>query len=183
MMCHQAQPQFLHTCGRKRKADQPASVLRHEVNRVRCCHLCGDNEITFILTVLIIHQDEHPAISGIFNNIFNGRKHSYLRSPFTELLTAPALPFKSMFLSWLVMAVLASLIAPVVIALRTCLVACAAVVPLPFLPISVRWICESGTESVFPLSKVALLTPTCPPVMYRSLIMILRSGDFALSFS
>ena len=57
-----------------RKADQSATVLRHEVNRIRRRHLPGDNQIALVFAVFIVDHDNHFAIPDIFDDIRNRRQ-------------------------------------------------------------------------------------------------------------
>ena len=44
---------------------------RHEVDRVRRCHLRWNDQVAFIFAVFIINEDIHAAIAGFFDNFLN----------------------------------------------------------------------------------------------------------------
>ena len=48
---------------------------RHEIDGIRGRHLRGNNEISLILAILIIDQDEHLAVSGILNDVLDRREN------------------------------------------------------------------------------------------------------------
>jgi hypothetical protein len=52
----------------QRQADQAAAVLGHEVDRVGRRHLRGDDEVALILAVLVVDQDEHPAVARLVDD-------------------------------------------------------------------------------------------------------------------
>ena len=70
---HQRQAQLIHARTRHGKADQAARITRHEIDRIRGRELRGDHQIAFILTVFIIHQDEHAPTARFFQQ-FLGRR-------------------------------------------------------------------------------------------------------------
>jgi hypothetical protein len=70
---HQRQAELADALLRHGKADQAARMLRHEIDGVGRRHLCGNDEIALILAILVIDQDEHPAVAGVFNNFFGRR--------------------------------------------------------------------------------------------------------------
>ena len=51
-------------------AEHATSVLQHEVHFLRSNHFCGHDEVTFVLSVLIVnHDDELPCLE-VFNGFF-----------------------------------------------------------------------------------------------------------------
>ena len=62
----------------QRQADQPAAVLRHEVDRVGRRHLRGDDQIAFILAVLVIDQDEHAAVARLVDDLLGRGEEAVL---------------------------------------------------------------------------------------------------------
>ena len=49
-------------------------MRRHEVDGRRGRHLCGDDEVAFILPVFIIDQNEHAAIARFVDNFLGARQ-------------------------------------------------------------------------------------------------------------
>ena len=56
------------------KADQAAAEARHEIDRVRGRHLRRDDEVAFVFAVLVVHEDEHPALAGVLDDFLDGRQ-------------------------------------------------------------------------------------------------------------
>ena len=71
---HGVEMQRIRPLRRDGKADQPAAEARHEIDRVRRRHLCGDHEIAFVLAVLGVHENEHAALPGVFEDLLGGRQ-------------------------------------------------------------------------------------------------------------
>ena len=58
---HQRNLELVEPLRRHRQADQPAAVARHEVDRLRR-HLLGrDRQVAFVLAILVVDDDDHPA--------------------------------------------------------------------------------------------------------------------------
>jgi len=68
---HRFKPELLHALASERQADQPAPMRRHEVYRIGRGHLCRDDQITFVLAILIIDQDIHAAIARLVNDFLD----------------------------------------------------------------------------------------------------------------
>ena len=71
---HGVEMQRVRPLRRDGKADQAAAEARHEIDRVRGRHLSRDDEIAFVLAVLGVHEDEHPALPGVLKDLFGGGK-------------------------------------------------------------------------------------------------------------
>ena len=56
------------------QADQAAAVAGHEIDRVRGRQLRRDHEIAFVLAVLVVHENEHAALPGVFEDLLGGRQ-------------------------------------------------------------------------------------------------------------
>jgi hypothetical protein len=56
----------------ERQADQAAPVGGHEVDRIGRHHLRGDDQVAFVLAVLVVDQDEHPAVAGFLDDLLDG---------------------------------------------------------------------------------------------------------------
>ena len=52
----------------QREADQAAAVPRHEVDRLGRGHLRRDDEVALILAVVVVDQDEHPAVARLVDD-------------------------------------------------------------------------------------------------------------------
>ena len=62
------------------KADQASPILGHEIYGFRG-HLLGSHtEITLIFPILIIHEDDHPSFSDLFQCFSNFRCWHFLNS-------------------------------------------------------------------------------------------------------
>ena len=55
----------------ERQADQSSPVGRHEIDRVGRRHLRGDDQVPLIFAVLVIDQDEHPAVARFLDNLLD----------------------------------------------------------------------------------------------------------------
>jgi hypothetical protein len=71
---HQRQTKLLDPFLAEREADQAASVLGHKIDRVGSRHLRRDDEIALILAILVIDQDEHPAVARLVDQLFGTGK-------------------------------------------------------------------------------------------------------------
>src|SRR3546814_14634093 len=49
-------------------------MLGHEVDRVGSRHLGGDDEIAFVLAILVVHQNEHAAVLGLVDDFLDARQ-------------------------------------------------------------------------------------------------------------
>ena len=58
---HRRQPQPFGVLGGDRHADQTAAVLREEVDLLGRDEVRGEHEVAFVLAVLLIDEDDHPA--------------------------------------------------------------------------------------------------------------------------
>ena len=72
---HQFQAELFDAFAGKRQADQSAAVGSHEVDRVRSCHLRGDNEIALVLAVFVIDQDEHAPVARLVDDFLDRHEH------------------------------------------------------------------------------------------------------------
>ena len=55
------------------EANQAPAVCRHEVDHFRGRHLCRDDDIALVFAVFIVHQHEHAAVAGFFDDLFDRR--------------------------------------------------------------------------------------------------------------
>src|SRR4029453_16982639 len=65
-------PELVAALGREREADQPASVLGHEVDRVGRDELGGDREAALVLAVLVVDDDDHLALADVLDRLLDG---------------------------------------------------------------------------------------------------------------
>jgi hypothetical protein len=65
----------------QRETDQAATELRHEVDLLGRRHLRGDDQVALVLAVLVIDQDEHPAVARLVDDLFGARQISMLQAP------------------------------------------------------------------------------------------------------
>ena len=68
---HQFQTELFDARLGERQADQPASVRRHEIDRIGRCHLGWDDQVPLILAILVVDEDEHPAIARFLNDLLD----------------------------------------------------------------------------------------------------------------
>jgi len=62
---HHGQSQTIHTLGGHAQTDQPTAVSGHKIDVLRG-NLGGcDSEIALVLPVLVVHQDDHTALSDV----------------------------------------------------------------------------------------------------------------------
>src|SRR5581483_5638531 len=69
---HQRQAELLDPLALQRKTDQPTAVLGHEVHGFGRRHLCRNDEIAFVLAVLVIDKHEHAAAFRLFDQLGGG---------------------------------------------------------------------------------------------------------------
>ena len=74
-----------------RRAEDPAAVFYHEIDYFRCDFFCCDDEIAFILAVLVINHDNDLAVSELLYRSFDILFYDFginthLRSPYTILI-------------------------------------------------------------------------------------------------
>ena len=55
----------------EREADQAAAMAGHEVDRFGRHLLGGDRQVAFILAILVVHQDDHLALTEVFENFLD----------------------------------------------------------------------------------------------------------------
>src|SRR6218665_547429 len=73
---HEVQPKFIATIFRQRYTDQATPVLAHEIHYFRGNGGSCSNKITFILTVLIIHYNDHLTFPDVTYGILYRIKHN-----------------------------------------------------------------------------------------------------------
>ena|SRR6478672_9543250 len=59
----------------QREADETAAVPRHEIDRLRRCHLRRDDEVALILAILVVDEDEHAAVACLVDNLLGPDEH------------------------------------------------------------------------------------------------------------
>ena len=69
----------------QRQANQPASVLGHEVDGVGRRHLRGDDEIALVLAILGIDQDDHAAVAQVIDDLVDRRQEALAFRVFDSL--------------------------------------------------------------------------------------------------
>ena len=71
---HRAQAQLVRALLGQRQADQPARVGGHEVDRLGCRELSGDDEITLVLPVGIVDDHDELALTNVVERLLDGRE-------------------------------------------------------------------------------------------------------------
>ena len=59
--------------GGQRQADQAAAMGRHEVDRAGRAHLRRDDQVAFVLAVLVVDEDEHAPVPRVLDDLFGRR--------------------------------------------------------------------------------------------------------------
>ena len=72
---HQRQAELLDALAGQRQADQAARVLGHEVDGLGRRALRRDDEVALVLAVLVVDQDEHPALAGFLDDVLGRGLH------------------------------------------------------------------------------------------------------------
>jgi hypothetical protein len=69
---HQGDPKLVEALSRHRKADEAAPIAGHEVDGLGGDLLGGDGQVTFVLTVLVVDDDDHPSRLEVLEGVGNG---------------------------------------------------------------------------------------------------------------
>ncbi len=69
---HQVEPELVAALRRQRQADQPASLLRHEVDRLGRRELGGEDQVALVLAVLAVADHHHPAAPDLVEGLLDG---------------------------------------------------------------------------------------------------------------
>src|SRR4051794_4449350 len=72
---HQFEAQLVATVFRKRNADQSATMFAHKVHNLRRNSCRRGDEISFVLTVLVVHNDHDLTVFDILDRIINRIEH------------------------------------------------------------------------------------------------------------
>jgi hypothetical protein len=68
---HKRQMKLVAAVFGERQADQPARILRHEVDRLWRDFLGGQRQVAFVLAVFIVDEDNHASLADVFDGLFN----------------------------------------------------------------------------------------------------------------
>ena len=68
---HQGQVQLSAAILGEGQADQPAAVGGHKINIFRANHGRSHNQIAFIFTILVVHENDHFPLADIGNQFFD----------------------------------------------------------------------------------------------------------------
>ena len=69
---HQRQMQLVAAIFGERQADQPARILRHEIDGFRRDFFGGHREVAFVFAVFVVDEDNHPPLADVFDSLFDG---------------------------------------------------------------------------------------------------------------
>jgi hypothetical protein len=72
---HERQLELGHASRGERQANQPAAVLGHEIDRLGRGHLRRNDQVALVLALLVVDQDEHPAVARLFDDLLDRRQH------------------------------------------------------------------------------------------------------------
>jgi hypothetical protein len=67
---------LFHSLGRQRETDQPTSMVGHEIDGVRRHVLGRHNEVTFILAIFVIDEDDKFPLLDVLDGIFDAMKRN-----------------------------------------------------------------------------------------------------------
>src|SRR4030095_6474837 len=67
---HQGNVKIVKALACHRETDQSAAMRGHEINRVRRDFVRRNHEIAFVLAVLVIHNDDEPAVLNVEECVF-----------------------------------------------------------------------------------------------------------------
>ncbi len=73
---HQVQAELVAPVGGQRQADPAARLLGHEVDRRRCRELGGHHEVPLVLPVLVVADDDHPALADLLDRLVDRRERA-----------------------------------------------------------------------------------------------------------
>ena len=71
---HQVEPELVAALGGERQADQPASLLGHEVDRLGGDELRGHRQVALVLAVLVVADDDHLALADVLDRLLDRRE-------------------------------------------------------------------------------------------------------------
>ena len=75
---HLTQTELVAALGCQAEADQPAAVRRHEVDRLRRDELGGDREITLVLAVRVVADDDETARADLLDRLLDAGERGRL---------------------------------------------------------------------------------------------------------
>ena len=75
---HQGQAEMFDTPALQREADQAATVFGHEVDRLGGRHLGRDHQVALVFAVLVVDQDEHPALARLLDDLPDRRQDTLI---------------------------------------------------------------------------------------------------------
>jgi len=67
--CHGRQPELHHALRGEGETDEAPGVVGHEVYGLRRRLLCGDHDVTLVLTALVVDHDDHLPIPHVFDYV------------------------------------------------------------------------------------------------------------------
>ena len=71
---HQVEPELVAAFGGQRQADQPATLLGHEVDRLGRGELRGHRQIALVLAILVVADDDHLALADVLDRLLDRRE-------------------------------------------------------------------------------------------------------------
>jgi hypothetical protein len=89
LLRHQRQLQLLDALLGEREANEAARVLRHEIDDLWGRHLRRDDEITLVLAVFVVDEDDHPAVARFLDHFLDRRDDLDEAHGSTSVLTLP----------------------------------------------------------------------------------------------
>src|ERR1700679_1788935 len=71
---HRVELQMIGTLLGQGKADEAPAEFRHEVDRFRCDMLCSEGQVSLILAIFIVDDDEHASARKGVESFWYGNK-------------------------------------------------------------------------------------------------------------
>ena len=87
LLNHQRQAQLFATLPGHGHADQAAAEPRHKVDGFRRAVFCCHYQVAFVFAIFVVHQDNHLALTDIFDYLFNTVQCHTVPHPVTPALT------------------------------------------------------------------------------------------------
>ena len=71
LLGHRLQAEIVHPLPGHRQTNEPAPVLRHEIDDVRARLFGRYHEVTLVLAILVVDENEHATLTGVLDHLFD----------------------------------------------------------------------------------------------------------------
>src|SRR4029078_13290619 len=83
---HQRNFELVETAGQHRQTNQSAAIARHEVDGIRRHLLVVHLQVPFVLAILVVANDDHPALAESLDGVLDSRERAVgFARPFGDL--------------------------------------------------------------------------------------------------